>query len=174
MLALARHIGPDPDLEVLNVIAPKAESPALEAARDAGLTTAVVPYGETFAADLEAALDGADWICLAGFMRLLPEAVVERWRGRILNIHPALLPKFGGKGMYGHHVHEAVLAAGEAESGCTVHLVTKEYDEGAAVMQARCPVLPDDTADTLAARVLTLEHETYYKALKAAIDGQRD
>ena len=75
--------------------------------------------------------------------------------------------------MYGMHVHEAVIAAKESESGCSVHFVTKEYDEGAVYMQATCPVLPEDTPETLAARVLVLEHETYYKALKAAINGQR-
>ncbi len=173
MLALARHIAQDPDIEIAYVIAPKPDSPALLAAQEAGLPTAVVPYGETFAEDLERVLDDTDWICLAGFMRLLPGNIVHRWKGRILNIHPALLPKFGGKGMYGHHVHEAVLAAGETESGCSVHFVTEEYDEGATFMQARCPVLPDDTAESLATRVLALEHATYYKALKAAIDGQR-
>lgn len=174
MAALARHIADDPNLTVECVIAPKNDSPALELARELGLKTVVVGYGETFAEDLERALETTDWICLAGFMRLLPESVVNRWNGRILNIHPALLPKFGGKGMYGHFVHEAVIAAGETESGCSVHFVTKEYDEGATFMQAKCPVLPDDTAESLAARVLTLEHATYYKALKAAIDGQRN
>ena len=172
MAALARHIEQDPDIVVSGVIAPKADSPALAVAKGMGLRTLVVPYDESFAQDMEHALEESDWICLAGFMRLLPENVVDRWSGRILNIHPALLPRFGGKGMYGHHVHEAVLAAEEPESGCTVHLVTKEYDEGATVMQARCPVLPADTVESLSARVLELEHATYYKALKAAIHGK--
>lgn len=172
MAALARHIESDPDIVIEAVIAPKPDSPALEVAQELGIRALVVPYGETFAQDLEEALESTDWICLAGFMKLLPENVVDRWKGRILNIHPALLPKFGGKGMYGHHVHEAVIAAGETESGCTIHFVTKEYDEGATFMQAKCPVLPDDTAESLAARVLVLEHATYYKALKAAIDGK--
>jgi folate-dependent phosphoribosylglycinamide formyltransferase PurN len=173
MVALAKHIEADPDLKVANVIAPKAEAPAVEVALNLGLEVAIVPYGEEFESKLLKALEGSDWICLAGFLRLLPESVVDRWNGKILNIHPALLPKFGGKGMYGMHVHEAVIAAGETESGCSVHYVTKEYDEGAVMMQARCPVEPNDTPETLAARVLTLEHETYFKALKVAIDGQR-
>lgn len=173
MAALAKHIEADPGLEIANVIAPKEDAPAVETARSIGLKTIIVPYGETFEAGLLMALDDVDWICLAGFLRLLPETVVHRWNGRILNIHPALLPKFGGKGMYGMHVHEAVLAAGEKESGCSIHFVTEQYDEGAVFMQAKCPVLPDDSPETLAARVLALEHETYYKALKAAIDGQR-
>lgn len=173
MAALARHIEADSELEIVNVIAPKPDAPALQTAKDLGLETVVVPYGETFESDLLEALKDVDWICLAGFLRHLPPAAVHRWNGRILNIHPALLPKFGGKGMYGMHVHEAVIAAGETESGCSVHFVTEEYDEGDVYMQAKCPVLPDDTPETLAARVLALEHETYYKALKAAIHGQR-
>ncbi|MEP7217849.1 MAG: phosphoribosylglycinamide formyltransferase, partial [Bacteroidota bacterium] len=102
-----------------------------------------------------------EMIVLAGFMRKLPEAVVDAYASRILNVHPALLPKFGGRGMYGRHVHEAVLAAGETESGVTVHLVDREYDTGPAVAQARVPVLPDDTPETLAARVLAMEHTLY-------------
>lgn len=174
MAALAKHIKADPDVKIVNVIAPKEEAPAVEVARELGLEVAIVPYGEDFESNLLTALENTDWICLAGFMRLLPESVVNHWKGRILNIHPALLPKFGGKGMYGMHVHEAVIAAGEKESGCSVHYVTKEYDEGAVMMQARCPIEPDDTPETLAARVLALEHETYYKALKVAIDGERN
>ena len=173
MAALARHITADPDISILRVIAPKSDSPAVQAARELGLDVAIVPYGDGFADALVEALDGTDWICLAGFLRLLPDVVVHRWNGKILNIHPALLPKFGGKGMYGIHVHEAVIAAGETESGCSIHFVNEEYDEGAVFMQAKCPVFPEDTPETLAARVLVLEHETYYKALKAAIDGQR-
>ena len=166
MLALAQHIEADPGFVVHSVIGTKADAPAIESARDLGLKTAIVEFGETFERDLLVALEGSDWICLAGFLRLLPEAIVTKWDHRILNIHPALLPKFGGKGMYGSHVHQAVVEAGEIESGCSVHYVTKEYDEGAVIRQERCPVLPNDTAETLAARVLTLEHRTYFAALK--------
>jgi phosphoribosylglycinamide formyltransferase-1 len=100
---------------------------------------------------------------------VLPLEVLSLFPNRVLNIHPALLPKFGGKGMYGHHVHEAVLAAGEAESGCSVHFVNERYDEGAVILQKVCPVLPDDTPDTLAARVLVLEHQAYPEALAKVI-----
>jgi folate-dependent phosphoribosylglycinamide formyltransferase PurN len=85
---------------------------------------------------------------LAGYLKLVPSEVIARYRGRILNVHPALLPAFGGPGMYGHRVHEAVLASGVAESGCTVHLVDEEYDRGAILGQRRVPVLPGDTPDT--------------------------
>lgn len=108
-------------------------------------------------------------ICLAGFMRLLPTAFLKAFPQRVLNIHPALLPKFGGKGMYGRHVHEAVLASDEIESGCTVHYVTEHYDEGDIVLQAKCAVNKGDTAETLAARVLKLEHSTYPQAVNKVL-----
>ena len=173
MVALAQHIAADPGFVVHRVIGTKAEAPAIEAAKQMGLKTSIVEFGDSFEQGLLAALGETDWICLAGFLRLLPESIVNRWDHRILNIHPALLPKFGGKGMYGMHVHEAVLAAGETESGCSVHYVTKEYDEGAVIRQERCQVLPDDTAETLATRVLVLEHRTYFSALKEVAHRSR-
>lgn len=102
-----------------------------------------------------------DLVVLAGFMRLIPAEMVRAFSGRMVNIHPSLLPKHGGKGMFGHHVHEAVIAAGEVESGITIHLVTEHYDEGRILFQARCPVLPNDTPATLAERVHALEHAHY-------------
>ncbi|MCB0817660.1 MAG: phosphoribosylglycinamide formyltransferase, partial [Flavobacteriales bacterium] len=104
---------------------------------------------------------GIGLVVLAGFLRLVPSALVGAFPDRIVNIHPALLPAHGGKGMYGRHVHEAVLAAGEPESGITVHLVNEHYDEGEHLFQARCPVLPDDTPDSLAVRIHELEHRHY-------------
>ena len=102
-----------------------------------------------------------DLVVLAGFMRLIPAEMVRAFSGRMVNIHPSLLPKHGGKGMFGARVHEAVIAAGEVESGITIHLVTEHYDEGRILFQARCPVLPNDTAATLAERVHALEHAHY-------------
>ena len=113
-------------------------------------------------------LHGTQLIVLAGYMKLLPPEIVRRWRGRILNIHPALLPRHGGRGMYGMAPHRAVLAAGEAETGVTVHLVDEEYDRGPIVLQRRVPVLPGDSADTLARRVLAAEHDTYWRAVERA------
>ncbi|MBM4060399.1 MAG: phosphoribosylglycinamide formyltransferase [Planctomycetes bacterium] len=104
-----------------------------------------------------------DLVVLAGYLRLLP--IVPEFAGRVLNIHPALLPKHGGKGMYGDHVHHAVLAAGEAESPCTVHLCDEVYDHGRILLQARVPVLPGDTAQTLGARVFAAECEVYPAAI---------
>lgn len=114
----------------------------------------------------------ANLIALAGYMKLLPPRLVERYRQRIVNIHPALLPKFGGKGMYGRHVHEAVLAAGERESGATVHVVDEDYDHGPVLMQKEVPVLPGDTPETLAARVLVVEHELYPEVLRRIASGE--
>jgi len=104
-----------------------------------------------------------DLVVLAGYLRLLP--IVPEFAGRVLNIHPALLPKFGGKGMHGDRVHAAVLAAGERESGCTVHLCNERYDEGRILLQARVPVLPNDTPAALAARVFAAECEAYPAAI---------
>lgn len=105
----------------------------------------------------------ADLVVCAGWIHLLK--VPPDFRGRVLNVHPALLPKFGGKGMYGHHVHAAVLAAGETESGCTVHLVDDTYDTGPVVLQRKVPVLPGDTPETLADRVQAAEREAYPEAI---------
>jgi formyltetrahydrofolate-dependent phosphoribosylglycinamide formyltransferase len=99
-----------------------------------------------------------DLVVLAGFLKQVPGPVVATFSGRIINIHPALLPAFGGKGMYGMRVHAAVIASGARESGCTVHVVNEEYDRGPILAQARVPVLPDDTPESLAARVVAAEH----------------
>ncbi len=114
-----------------------------------------------------------DYILLAGYMRKVPEAVVAAFPDKILNIHPALLPKFGGEGMYGIHVHTAVLEAGEFESGATVHFVNEEYDKGAVLLQRTVPVLPDDTPEILAARVLECEHALYPDALEKLLAKER-
>lgn len=113
----------------------------------------------------------ADLVVLAGYLKRVPARVVEAYRGRMLNIHPALLPRHGGSGMYGRRVHEAVLAAGDSESGATVHLVTDEYDRGPILGQARVPVFPGDTPDSLAQRVLEVEHRLLPAAILAAAEA---
>ena len=112
-----------------------------------------------------------DFIVLAGFMWLMPAGLVRAFSGRIVNIHPALLPKFGGKGMYGHFVHEAVVAAGETESGITIHYVNEQYDEGQIIFQASCPVLPTDTPDDVARKVQALEHTHYPRVVADILAG---
>ncbi len=165
--------------EVCVVVGTRAGAPALERAAAAGVETVVISprkyegreleYGEKILAAL--GRREANLICLAGYMRLLPPNVVDVFRNRILNIHPALLPFFGGRGMYGHHVHEAVVESGMQITGCTVHLVDENYDSGPILLQTVVPVLPDDTADTLAARVLPAEHRTYVEAIALLADA---
>ena len=111
----------------------------------------------------------ADWVILAGFLWLVPQNMLDAYPQRIINIHPALLPKYGGKGMYGHHVHEAVVAAGEHESGITIHIVDENYDRGTLLEQARCNVTPDDTPDTLAAKIHLLEKKYFPRVIDRTI-----
>ena len=110
--------------------------------------------------------NGTDWIILAGFLWLIPGNLIQSYPSKIINIHPALLPKFGGKGMYGSRVHEAVINSREIQSGITVHYVNPEYDKGNIIFQATCPVLPDDTPDTLAVRVHELEYQHYPRIIE--------
>jgi len=143
---------------VVRVVSNRATAGALERARQAGVPGAVL-HDPADTAELLALLDDADLVVLAGYMKLVPAAVVARFRHRMINIHPALLPAFGGPGMYGHHVHEAVLASGATTSGATVHYADERYDRGPIIAQRAVPVLPGDTPETLAARVLAVEHE---------------
>jgi phosphoribosylglycinamide formyltransferase-1 len=113
---------------------------------------------------------GADLVCLAGFLQLLK--IPEDFQGRVMNIHPALIPAFCGKGFYGHHVHEAVLAAGVKVSGCTVHFADNQYDAGPIILQRTVPVHDDDTPDTLAARVFEQECEAYPEAIRLFAEGR--
>jgi phosphoribosylglycinamide formyltransferase-1 len=152
----------------------KSDAGALEVARSNGIPTIHLSQQQfsdeaSFAARMLEVLKehDIDLIALAGYLKKVPVSVVRAYRNRILNIHPALLPSFGGAGMYGHHVHEAVLASGAKLSGATVHIVDEEYDRGPIVIQRAVPVEPNDTPETLAARVLTIEHEIYPEALKA-------
>ncbi|MBX2973951.1 MAG: phosphoribosylglycinamide formyltransferase [Flavobacteriales bacterium] len=110
-------------------------------------------------------------VVLAGFLRLIPVEMVAAYPQRIINIHPALLPKYGGKGMYGHHVHAAAIAAGEAESGITIHYVNERFDEGAHIAQFACPVLAGDTPEALAARIHGLEHAHYPRVVEEIVSG---
>ena len=112
---------------------------------------------------------GIDFIVLAGFLWKVPIALIHAYPNRIINIHPALLPKYGGKGMYGMHVHEAVIEAGEKESGITIHYVNEHFDEGEAIFQAHCEVTPDDTPETLAQKIHQLEHEHFPKIVEKVV-----
>jgi phosphoribosylglycinamide formyltransferase-1 len=157
--ALLDVLHDSPIARIARVISNRPTAGALARARRAGVPTTVLKdAGDP--AELLAALGAADaqLVVLAGYLKLIHPSVVARFRGRMINIHPALLPDFGGPGMYGHHVHAAVLARGATESGATVHFVDEEFDRGAIVEQERVPVLSGDTPETLAARVLEAEH----------------
>lgn len=149
------------------LVSDRQSAGALERAGQSGVETVVIPVAgreaDAVAADTLSALDEArvEAIFLAGYLRLVPVPVVARYRGRILNIHPALLPAFGGKGMWGRHVHEAVLASGSRITGPTVHLVDERYDEGRILAQWPVPVRVGDSVESLAARVLVTEHRLY-------------
>lgn len=116
--------------------------------------------------------ENTDLVILAGYMSVLSPKLIEAYRDKIINIHPSLIPKYCGMGMYGHHVHEAVLAGGETESGATVHFVDEGVDTGKIILQDKVPVLEDDTPDTLAARVLKVEHQLLPKAAKMFCNGE--
>ena len=162
--ALLDALHDSPLARVARVISSRADAGALARARRASVPTAVLrDPGDP--AELLAALGDAQLVVLAGYLKLVPAAVVSRFRGRMINIHPALLPDFGGPGMYGQHVHEAVLASGAKESGATVHIVDEAFDRGQIIAQERVPVRPGDTAATLAARVLEVEHRLLPKVV---------
>jgi phosphoribosylglycinamide formyltransferase-1 len=112
-----------------------------------------------------------DIVCLAGYMRIIGHEIIKTYHGRMLNIHPALLPKFGGKGMYGHYVHEAVVKAREIKSGATVHFVEEKYDAGEIIIQQEVEVFENDSPEDVAKRVLDVEHQIYPKAIKEVIES---
>ncbi|MGI6315611.1 MAG: phosphoribosylglycinamide formyltransferase [Christensenellales bacterium] len=164
--------------KVSAVICNNAGAPVLERAARMGvpgyrISRAQFKTCEGYEAALLRALGEADTdlIFLAGYMKKLPDAVLERYENRVMNIHPALLPKFGGQGMYGMHVHRAVLAAGDTETGVTIHRVTHQYDAGEIIAQTKVPVLPGDTPETLAARVLEREHRFLVEVLSRVARG---
>ncbi len=152
------------DVAVQLVISNRVDAPVLNLAAQHDIDQIILDRHQFF--DTENLLSLLDkyeisLVVLAGFLWLVPPYLVEAYTGRIINIHPALLPKFGGKGMYGHHVHEAVKKAGETETGITIHYVNTHYDEGQIIFQAKCPVALSDTPEDIARKVLALEHQYY-------------
>lgn len=172
--ALLRALGPDGPARVVLVLSSRPDTPALERATARGVPVLAL-RDPLDAEEWLAALEryGVDLVVLAGYLKLVPAGVIARYRGRIINVHPALLPSFGGKGMYGRRVHEAVLASGARESGATVHLVDEVYDRGAILGQSRVPILPGDDPERLAARVLEAEHRLLPAAVLAAAAAGR-
>lgn len=169
---LMEHFAEYPAAEVALVGCDQAGAGVLQRAWDHGVPSYLFNGAQlkdgTVLRELQG--QGIGLVVLAGFMRLIPAEMVKAYPGRIVNIHPALLPKFGGKGMYGAHVHRAVIAAGEKESGITIHYVNERYDEGERLFQAKCPVLPDDTPELLAQRIHALEHEHYARVVERVVN----
>jgi formyltetrahydrofolate-dependent phosphoribosylglycinamide formyltransferase len=148
---------------VSGLITDNYEAGALRRAREKNIPTAVIPFspGEDFSKQMNQQLEkwNPDLIVLAGYLKKIPDSIVESFHNRIINIHPSLLPKYGGKGFYGRNVHQAVIEAGDTRSGCTVHFVNSEYDRGSIIKQIEVPVFPDDTPESLGKRVLKEEHK---------------
>ncbi|NCF40214.1 MAG: phosphoribosylglycinamide formyltransferase [Planctomycetia bacterium] len=156
--------------EITTVIAHREELAGVERCRAAGLAVEIVTDGGPEAVDEVLHAARVDLVCLCGYLRHF--AVEPRWKDRVVNIHPSLLPNHGGRGMYGDRVHAAVLAAGDVETGCTVHAVDEIYDHGAVILQRRCPVHPDDTTSTLAARVFEAECVAMPTAIRDLAEGR--
>lgn len=152
---------PNPPFEVVLIGCNKPGAGVADIASTHGIPVLWIEKERFFSGDAylpELTEFGVEWIVLAGFLWKIPAALIAAYPQKIINIHPALLPKFGGKGMYGHFVHEAVIAAQATESGITIHFVDEQYDHGQTIFQASCPVTPNDTPETLAAKVHALEH----------------
>ena len=161
---LIHHFSQSAVARAVLVVSSRADAYALVRAERLGVPTAIVPKAQLADADQVLPLlrrYDVQFVVLAGFLPLVPDYLIEAFPRRIVNIHPALLPKYGGKGMWGHHVHEAVKAAGEAETGMTVHWVTPQCDEGDIIAQYRVQLSPDDTADDIAAKEHRLEMEHF-------------
>jgi phosphoribosylglycinamide formyltransferase-1 len=165
------------DAEPTVVISNNATAGALEYANEAGIPAFHLST-QTHPEKLDTVITdtlkshAVDWVILAGYMKKIGPGLLEEYQGKIFNIHPSLLPKHGGKGMFGIHVHESVLASGESETGVTIHLVDGEYDQGRVLAQEVVKVEVGDTPEVLAARVLKLEHQLYSETLQGVIEGR--
>ena len=169
--------GPDYPAQINLVISNRPGAYGLERAEKAEIPTFVIDHKDyagrsAFETALQATLSEhqVDLICLAGFMRILTADFINQWAGKVINTHPALLPKFGGEGMYGEHVHKAVLESGDPESGCSIHYVIPEVDQGEVIIQRVVSVKTDDTIETLSERVIKQEHIAYPEAVRIIAD----
>lgn len=171
---IIRYFKDSDKVNVALVVANKTGIPALEKAERLGVPTRVLPKADLNREDVALPLMkeySIDFIVLAGFLLVIPDFLIREYDHRMINLHPALLPKFGGMGMYGHHVHEAVKAAGETETGMTVHWVSGKVDGGGIIAQFRTPISPDDTPDDIAAKEHALEMEHFPQVIEALADN---
>ncbi len=167
--AIARYFHSHPEVEVALIVTNRQSAPVTERAKRLGIPCLYFPKEEWRTGEnvLEALQERhIDFIALAGFLAMVPAPLLDAFPQKIVNIHPSLLPKYGGKGMHGDHVHEAVIANGESQSGITIHYINDRCDEGAIIQQYTCPVLPTDTPADLAARVHELEYKHFPKAIE--------
>jgi len=171
-LRLMEYFHNHPRINISLLVSNKTGAGALHHASNKGVSTLILEK-ERFCGDdayvPELQSLGIDFIVLAGFLWKIPSALIEAYPQKIVNLHPALLPKYGGKGMFGRHVHEAVIAAGDEESGITIHFVDEHYDHGAVIFQAMCPVESGDTPDTLAAKIHALEYKHLPKVVEQVV-----
>lgn len=160
--------------EIGLVLCNKPDAYVLTRAENLGVPTLQFTRAEFYSSDtvmISLAQHRIDFLVLAGFLWLIPPNILRLYAGKIVNIHPALLPKYGGKGMYGMKVHEAVIAAREPESGITIHYVNEHYDEGQIIFQVRCPVLPADTPEILAEKIHVLEYRWFPEIIEKVVSG---
>lgn len=173
-LKIIEYFKPSSRINVKVIVCNRQNAGVLEKARIHGISTLMVQRKAFYESeDLLNQLEDLkiDFIALAGFLWLIPENLVNKYPNRIVNIHPALLPKYGGKGMYGMHIHRAVREANEKQSGLTIHYVNKDYDEGAIILQRRVELADDDSPEEIAAKVLKLEHRYYPLVIEDILDG---
>ena len=171
------HFKTSNKIDVALIVSNKSNAGVLNFAKEYSVPTLIIDRekflkGDGYVPELQTAK--IDWIILAGFLWKIPVSLLNHWEKRIINIHPALLPKYGGKGMYGEAVHRAVLAANEKESGITIHYVDEQYDHGATIFQATCPVLSTDLVENLAEKIHALEHLHYPVVIEKEILSQAD
>lgn len=176
-LKIIEYFKNNPQIEISVLVCNNPQAGVLNIAKEQGLPFILISKDSFYRSTQlleQLRFRQVDWLILAGFLWLIPSYLIQAYPDHIVNIHPALLPKYGGKGMYGHHVHAAVKAAGEHESGMTIHLVNEQYDEGRILFQGRCDLVPEDNADTIAAKVLRLEHLHYPRVIEALMAGKLD
>ena len=166
---IGNYFDKNPNAEVRLILTNKKDAGVIKRAENLGIRTIIFNkmelYETTKIADILEE-EKIDLVVLAGFLLLIPENLLEKYPGRILNIHPALLPKYGGKGMYGKRVHEAVIENGEQYSGISIHFVNEKYDDGQIIFQDRLEVMPDDTPDSLASKIHQLEYKHYPRVIE--------
>ncbi|MCR4660354.1 MAG: phosphoribosylglycinamide formyltransferase [Bacteroidales bacterium] len=169
---IAEYFSGNPAVEVACIVYNKPDAYIATRARNLGIEARYFGRDDFYRSNRVAdylAQKKTDWVILAGFLWLVPANLLQAYPGHIINIHPALLPLYGGRGMYGEHVHEAVIAHHETESGITIHLVDEQYDHGTILFQARCSVSPNDTPDTLAQKIHSLEYEHFPRVIEQTV-----